>query len=136
MNYRLFGRTGVKVAPLALGTANFGRPTAEEEAQRILHTALEAGINLIDTADSYTSGESERIIGRFLAGTGKRNQVFLATKAHYPMGPGPNARGNSRAHLMQACEEAKAGKMPMPIYLVGHPEARLTDADIAILCKP
>lgn len=106
MNFRLFGRTGVRVAPLALGTANFGRPTPEKEAQRILHTALEAGINLVDTADSYTAGESERIIGRFLAATGKRDQVFLATKAHYPTGAGPNESGNSRAHLIQACEES------------------------------
>ena len=106
MNYRLFGGTGVRVAPLALGTANFGRPTPEKEAHQILQLALEAGINLVDTADSYNAGESERIIGRFLAATGRRNQVFLATKVHYPTGPGPNARGNSRAHLIQACEDS------------------------------
>ena len=107
MDYRLFGRTGVKVAPLALGTANFGRPTAEDEAKQILNRALDAGINLIDTANSYAAGESERIIGRFLARSGKREQVFLATKLHYPTGPastGPNERGNSRLHIMHACE--------------------------------
>ena len=107
MDYRRFGRTGVKVAPLALGTANFGRPTAEEEAQRILDRALDAGINLIDTANSYAQGESERIIGRFLKRSGRRDQVFLATKVHYPTKPetaGPNDRGNSRKHIMQACE--------------------------------
>jgi aryl-alcohol dehydrogenase-like predicted oxidoreductase len=104
MDYRLFGRTGVKVAPLALGTANFGQPTPEEEAEQILNRALEAGINLIDTADSYAAGESERIIGSVLARNGKRDQVFLATKAHFPTGPGPNDRGNSRLHIMQACE--------------------------------
>jgi aryl-alcohol dehydrogenase-like predicted oxidoreductase len=108
MDYRLFGRTGVKVAPLALGTANFGRPTPEVEAQQILHQALEAGINLIDTANSYAAGESERIIGRFLAQNRVRNQVFLASKVHYPTvpEPGPNDRGNSRKHIMQACEES------------------------------
>ncbi len=104
MVHRLFGRTGVKVAPLALGTANFGRPSPEDEAQRILHRALDAGINLIDTADSYADGESERIIGRFLARSGKRGQVFLASKVHYPTGPGPNDRGNSRLHIIQGCE--------------------------------
>ncbi|UCC55022.1 MAG: aldo/keto reductase [Anaerolineaceae bacterium] len=104
MDYRLFGRTGVKVAPLALGTANFGRPTPEEESERILNEALDAGINLIDTANAYAGGESERIIGRVLARNGKRNQVFLATKVHFPTGPGPNDRGNSRLHVMQACE--------------------------------
>lgn len=92
------------MAPLALGTANLGSPTAEDEAQRILNSALEAGINLIDTADSYTAGESERIIGRFLARTRQRNKVFLATKAFYPTGSGPNERGSSRLHLVQACE--------------------------------
>jgi len=104
MDYRLFGRTGVKVAPLALGTANFGRPTPENEAEQILNRALDAGINLIDTADSYAEGESERIIGRVLKRNGQRNQVFLATKLHFPTGPGPNDRGNSRLHIMQACE--------------------------------
>lgn len=104
MDYRLFGQTGVKVAPLALGTANFGRPSPEEEAERILNRALDAGINLIDTANSYAAGESERIIGRVLARNGKREQVFLATKVHYPTGPGPNDRGNSRLHVIQACE--------------------------------
>lgn len=106
MDYRLFGRTGVKVVPLALGTANFGRPTAEHEAQRILDRAFDAGINLIDTANSYAEGESERIIGRYLTRRRKRNQVFLATKVHYPTGPkpGPNDCGNSRKHIMQACE--------------------------------
>ncbi|NCF66516.1 MAG: aldo/keto reductase [Chloroflexi bacterium] len=104
MDYRLFGRTGVKVAPLALGTANFGRPTPEEESERILNEALDAGINLIDTANAYAGGESERIIGRVLARNGKRDQVFLATKVHFPTGPGPNDRGNSRLHVMQACE--------------------------------
>jgi aryl-alcohol dehydrogenase-like predicted oxidoreductase len=104
MDYRLFGRTGVKVAPLALGTANFGRPSPEDEAERIINRALDAGINLIDTADGYANGESERIIGRVLARNGQREQVFLATKLHYPTGPGPNDRGNSRLHVMQACE--------------------------------
>ena len=124
MDYRLFGRTGVKVAPLALGTANFGSPTAEEEAERILYRALEAGINLIDTADSYTGGESERIIGRFLARSGKRNSVFLATKAHYPTGPGPNDRGNSRLHLIQACEASlrRLGVEHIDLYQLHRPD--------------
>lgn len=104
MEYRLFGRTGVRIAPIALGTANFGRLTGEEEAARILSSALDGGINLIDTADSYQEGESERIIGRFLARTGQREQVFLATKLFYPTGSGPNDRGNSRRYLIQACE--------------------------------
>ena len=104
MNYRPFGRTGVRVAPLALGTANFGQPSSEADSWQMLDTAVGAGINLIDTADSYAGGESERIIGRWLARHGRRHDIFLATKAHYPTGPGPNERGNSRLHLQRACE--------------------------------
>ncbi len=106
MDYRIFGQTGVKVAPLALGTANFGRPTPEDEAQRILDRALDTGINFIDTANGYAAGESERIIGRFLQRSGKRDQVFLATKLYYPTLPdaGPNDRGSSRKNIIQSCE--------------------------------
>ena len=106
MQYRLFGRTGVNIAPLALGTANFGRPTPEDEAERIINRALEAGINLIDTANTYADGESERIIGRVLQRNARRHHVFLATKVHYPTGSGPNDRGNSRLHLLRSCEES------------------------------
>ncbi len=106
MEYRNLGRTGVKVAPLCLGSDNFANPTPEAESREIIDRALDAGINLIDTSDSYVEGESERIIGRALAAGGRRDQVILATKAHYPTGPGPNDRGNSRLHLMKACEDS------------------------------
>jgi aryl-alcohol dehydrogenase-like predicted oxidoreductase len=106
MEYRILGRTGVKVAPLCLGTDNFANPTPEAEAIDIIDCGLDAGINLIDTSNSYAKGESERIIGQALAANGRRDQVILATKAHYPTGPGPNDRGNSRLHLMKACEDS------------------------------
>jgi len=106
VDYRTLGRTGVKVAPLALGTDNFANPVPEADANDILTRALDAGINLIDTSNNYAGGESERIIGRALAQSGRRYDVILATKAHYPTGPGPNDRGNSRLHLMRACEES------------------------------
>ena len=106
MEYRTLGRTGVKVAPLCLGTDNFANPTPEAESVAIIERALDAGINLIDTSNSYAQGECERIIGRALAANGRRQQVILATKAHYPTGPGPNDRGNSRLHLMRACEDS------------------------------
>ena len=106
MEYRSLGRTGVKIAPLALGTDNFANPLPAAEATPILLRALDAGINLIDTSNSYATGESERIIGRTLAEHGRRHEVILATKVHYPTGPGPNDRGNSRLHLMRACEES------------------------------
>ena len=106
MEYRILGRTGVKVAPLCLGTDNFANPTPEAESIEIINRALEAGINLIDTSNSYAKGDSERIIGRALAQNSRRQQVLIATKAHYPTGPGPNDRGNSRLHLMKACEDS------------------------------
>ncbi len=106
MEYRPLGRTGVQVSSLCLGTANFGNPTPEETARQMMQQALEAGINLFDTADSYNAGESERILGRFLKDTGQRDQVLLATKVYYPVGDGPNDRGLSRYHVLRACEDS------------------------------
>lgn len=106
MDYRILGRTGVKVSPLCLGTDNFANPTPEAEARRIINRALEVGINLIDTSNSYAAGESERIIGRTLAENGRRRQTIISTKVHYPVGPGPNDRGNSRLHIIRACEDS------------------------------
>ena len=94
------------VSVLALGTDNIVNPTPEDESIRMIMCALDAGINLIDTSNSYANGESERIIGKALADSGRRNDAFIATKAHYPTGPGPNDRGNSRVHLMRACEDS------------------------------
>lgn len=106
MEYRTLGRTGVKVSPLCLGTDNFANPTPEAESMRIINRALEAGINLIDTSNSYAQGECERIVGKALAENGRRQQTILATKVHYPTGPGPNERGNSRLHIIRACEDS------------------------------
>jgi len=89
-----------------LGTDNFANPTSKEESIRIINRALDAGLNLIDTSNTYAEGESERIIGEALVENGRRHQVLLATKAHYPVGPGPNDQGNSRLHLMKACEDS------------------------------
>ncbi len=106
MEYRTLGRTGVQVSSLCLGTANFGNPTSEETAGEIMQGALDAGINLFDTADSYNAGESERIIGRFLKETGQRDRVLLATKVYYPVGDGANDQGLSRYHIRRACEDS------------------------------
>lgn len=108
-NYRTLGRTGIKVSPLCLGTDNFNNPTPIDEAIRIVDAALASGINVIDTANMYGGAErgaSERIIGQALRANGKRSQVILATKFHYAMGDGPNDRGNSRRHIIQACEDS------------------------------
>lgn len=104
MDYRSLGRSGLKVSCIALGTDNFANPTPESEVGRIIDRALDAGINLFDTSDMYASGECERIIGSALRKNGRRNDVVLATKVHYPTGPGPNDSGNSRLHIMRACE--------------------------------
>ena len=106
MEYRTLGRSGVKISPIGLGTDNFANPTPEDEASRIIDTALDAGINLLDTSNSYAKGEGESLIGRALATSGRRQEVILATKAHYPTGPGPNDQGNSRLHLMRACDDS------------------------------
>jgi aryl-alcohol dehydrogenase-like predicted oxidoreductase len=106
MEYRSLGRSGVKVAPLALGTMNFGNPTPEDESIRILRRAVGGGINLIDTANGYNDGESERIIGKAFQQGLNREQVVLATKFFFPTGPGPNQRGGSRMHIQRACEDS------------------------------
>lgn len=106
MEYRVLGRSGVRVAPLVLGTGNFADPTPEEEARRILYRAIDAGINLIDTSNSYTDGESERMIGRALAQGKRRQAVLLATKAFYRVGAGPNDEDLSRLHLIRACDDS------------------------------
>ncbi len=106
MEYRLLGRTGVKVSPLCLGAMNFGGPTPEAESVQILNCALDGGINFIDTANVYNAGESEKIVGRALQANGKRNDVVLATKVHGDAGPGPNDKGNSRYHIIKACEDS------------------------------
>lgn len=106
MEYRTLGRTGVQVSALCLGTANFGDPTPEDTARQMMQAALDAGINLLDTANSYNGGESERIIGRFLQDTGQRDGVLLATKVYYRTGDGPNDQGLSRHHILRACEDS------------------------------
>jgi len=104
MDYRFFGRTGVRVSPLCLGAMNFGGVTNEADSIRIVHAALDAGINFIDTANVYNAGQSEVVVGKALEG--KRDQVFLATKVHGRMGEGPNDEGNSRLHILKACEDS------------------------------
>jgi aryl-alcohol dehydrogenase-like predicted oxidoreductase len=85
---------------------NFGAPTPEDESMRILDRALEGGINFVDTVNVYNAGESERIVGKALKGNGKRERIVLATKAHGRMGENPNDQGNSRFHILKACEDS------------------------------
>src|SRR2546427_6585853 len=105
MEYRPLGRTGVHVSPLCLGAMMFGAwgEPDHDEAIRIVHRALDAGINFIDTADVYSRGESEEIVGKAL-GDGRRESVVLATKFHGAMGDDPNQAGNSRRWIMREVE--------------------------------
>src|ERR1700739_4695636 len=107
MDYRTLGTTGTRVTPLCLGAMMFGRigNTDHDESVRIIHAALDAGINFIDTADVYSRGESEEIVGKALAG-GRRENVVLATKFHGTMGEDPNERGNSRRWIFREVEES------------------------------
>ena len=106
MQYRSLGRTGVMVSPLCLGAMNFGGPTSEADSIVILERALDAGINFVDTANSYNAGESERILGRAFHSNGRRDQIILATKVFSRVGEGPNDGGASRYQIMRSCEES------------------------------
>lgn len=106
MEYRILGGSGVKVSPLCLGTMNFGGPTSEAESIQIINRALDGGINFIDTADMYSNGESERIVGKALKANGQRHKIVLATKVYNPMGDGPNDQDLSRYHIVKACEDS------------------------------
>ena len=120
----MLGRTGVSVSPLCLGAMMFGAwgNPDHEESIRIIHRALDAGINFIDTADVYSQGESEEIVGKALAG--RRDDVVLATKFHGAMGEDPNRRGNSRRWIVQEVEASlrRLGTDWIDLYQVHRPE--------------
>jgi aryl-alcohol dehydrogenase-like predicted oxidoreductase len=107
MDYRTLGRTGVKVSPLCLGAMMFGAWGNEDhdDSIRIIHRALDAGINFVDTADVYSRGESEEIVGKALSG-GRREHVVLATKVHGKMGDDPNEFGNSKRWIRTEVENS------------------------------
>jgi aryl-alcohol dehydrogenase-like predicted oxidoreductase len=107
MELRQLGRTGVQVSPLCLGAMMFGAwgETDHDESIRIIHHALDSGINFVDTADVYSRGESEEIVGKALAG-GRRDDVILATKVHGRMGDDPNEFGNSRRWIVREVENS------------------------------
>ena len=106
MDYRVLGRSGVRVSPLCLGTMMFGAASDAATATRIIDAARDAGVNFIDTADQYAKGASERIVGPAVAAA--RDHWVVATKAANPMGEGPNARGLSRRWLMRAIDQSLA----------------------------
>jgi aryl-alcohol dehydrogenase-like predicted oxidoreductase len=130
MNHRTLGRTGMKVTPLCLGAMMFGEwgNPDHDESVRIIHRALDAGINFIDTADVYSRGESEEIVAKALSG-GKRDNVVLATKVHGTMGDDPNEFGNSRRWIVREVENSlrRLNTDWIDLYQIHRPEA---DTDI------
>ncbi|HLH64981.1 MAG TPA: aldo/keto reductase [Solirubrobacteraceae bacterium] len=130
MNHRTLASTGVKVSPLCLGAMMFGAwgNRDHDECVRIIHRALDAGINFIDTADVYSRGESEEIVGRALAG-GRRDRVVLATKVHGAMGDDPNEFGNSRRWIAREVDNSLRRLRTdwIDLYQIHRPEA---DTDI------
>lgn len=107
MEYRLLGRTGVKVSPLCLGCMMFGGKTSPEDSYPIIDRALDAGINFVDTANVYSRGRSEEVTGEALKRNGKRAAIVLATKVHGRMADDdPNAQGNTRRHIIEQCEQS------------------------------
>jgi aryl-alcohol dehydrogenase-like predicted oxidoreductase len=111
MEFRQLGKSGLRVPVLSFGTATFGGrgeffkawgSTEVDEARRLIDISLEAGANLFDTADGYSAGRSEEVLGEAIKG--RRHDVLIATKAFFPMGPGANQVGSSRLHLIEACD--------------------------------
>jgi aryl-alcohol dehydrogenase-like predicted oxidoreductase len=125
MELRNLGRTGVKVSPLCLGAMMFGAwgNTDHDDSVKIIHRALDAGINFIDTADVYSQGESETIVGKALA-TIDRSRVVLATKVHGNMGDDPNAQGNSRRWILAECDNSlrRLGVDYIDLYQIHRPD--------------
>ena len=130
MDTRNLGSTGVQVSPLCLGAMMFGQwgNADHDDSIRIIHRALDAGINFVDTADVYGRGESEEIVGKALAG-GRRDDVILATKVHGRMGDDPNQFGNSRRWIIREVEDSlrRLGTDWIDLYQIHRPEI---DTDI------
>ncbi len=123
MDYRQLGRSGVRVSSLCLGCWRFGEATDESVAIRLVHEAVDAGINFIDTSNMYQLGESERIVGKALT-PDLRRKVVLASKVHFPMGSGTNEYGNSRRHIMQQVEASltRLGTDHLDLYYLHRPD--------------
>src|SRR5260370_38330593 len=119
MKRRILGGTGMSVSEFALGAMMVGAMgnTDHDESVRMIHTALDAGINFVDTADVYSGGESEEIVGRALQG--RRDEVVLATKFAMPMGPDDNQRGGSPRRIKRAAEDSL--RRPGPRHIDLHP---------------
>src|SRR5580698_2307828 len=120
MEFRRLGRSGLKVSEICLGTMTFGHGTDTAEAERMVGAALDAGVMFFDTADGYSDGESEVMLGRALGA--RRRDAVIASKVFAPMGPGPNDSGMSRVHIMHAVEDSlrRLGTDYIDLYYIHH----------------
>jgi aryl-alcohol dehydrogenase-like predicted oxidoreductase len=128
MEYRHLGRTGVKVSELCLGCMMFGGRTGEEDSFAIIDRAIDAGINFLDTANVYSRGASEEVVGKALKRNGKRDSVVLATKVHGVMDEDdPNAGGNHRRHIIEQCEASlrRLGVDHVDLYQIHRPSSEV-----------
>src|SRR5678815_4884998 len=112
MDYKLLGRTGVRVSRLCFGTMSFGGDADEQESARMYQACRDAGINFFDCADQYNGGKSEAILGGLMRG--HRDDLVLTTKCFNPSGPAQNARGNSRRHVRRAGGPGARGQGALP----------------------
>jgi len=124
MQYRLLGRTGVKVSPLCLGTMNFGGRSDPAESKRILSNFIELGGNFIDTANVYNDGRSEEVIGQWMKETGLRDRIVLSTKVHGRRSAHVNDAGNSRWHIVREVEQSlkRLGTERIDVYHIHRPD--------------
>ncbi|MGH2443703.1 MAG: aldo/keto reductase, partial [Chloroflexota bacterium] len=122
MRYRRLGNSGMQVSVVGLGCNNFGRRLDRESSIKVVHAALDCGINLFDTADVYGSGESEEYLGAAIKG--RRNSVLIATKFSSGMGPGPNDHGGSRGYIRRAVEASldRLGEDYIDLYQMHGPD--------------
>ena len=127
MDYKPFGRTGVNVSRLVLGCMMFGMKTDLEDSCAIIDRAIDAGINFLDTANVYGGGASEEFVGVALQRNGQRDRIFLATKVHGRMSPEPNDLGNSRLHIIAACEASlkRLKTDRIDLYQLHRPDAHI-----------
>ncbi|MEX0774649.1 MAG: aldo/keto reductase [Phycisphaeraceae bacterium] len=125
MNYRILGRTGVKVCPICLGTMNFGGRSDAAESARVLDAYLELGGNFIDTANVYNDGRSESIIGDWMAARGTRDGIVLSTKVHGRRSPHVNDAGNHRWHIVREVEQSlrRLKTDRIDVYHIHRPDA-------------
>ena len=127
MKYRYLGNTGVKVSELCLGAMMFGAwgNPDHDDSVRIIHSALDAGINFIDTADVYSAGESEEIVAKAIRG--RRDRLVVATKVHGSMGRDPNMSGNSRRWIIEECDHSlrRLGTDYIDLYQIHRPDPHI-----------